>query len=166
MCLTLRSSDASLPTKMMNQRTTGGIPLKLATLVTALAIVASVYFGLYAAKIDPVQWLIGKVTKGEIVATASPGNILSVHRGETVLEKFALSNHSRGTVRILGATAGCGCVVVGGIPVAIPAGGTAEVQLKIIVGAPDPSGKFAKSIALFCDTKISAPDIVVSLNVI
>jgi hypothetical protein len=69
--------------------------------------------------------------------------------GQKVLASYSLKNTTRKPIKILGADAGCGCVVAQGLPLELQAGETRTLTLEIKIG---PNGRFAKTTQLLTNS--------------
>lgn len=103
------------------------------------------------------HWRFGSLHSALMVWQGQPLSVDSATRsigkvdsGMKLSRVFTFRNHSNTSIRIIGSMSTCSCLVVDELPITIPASGTNQLQVLVVV--PDPSrtegGVFSQSVDL------------------
>ena len=121
--------------------------LGTAAAAAVLALLGGAFWLLAGDPHHALSRLRGESITVEPAATSVGEEIAGASRSFSV----TLTNHTNQPVRIIGGTAGCGCIATGDLPLRLPPGESGSIRVRIkFAGAP---GRFQHRFTLYTDDK-------------
>jgi hypothetical protein len=97
---------------------------------------------------------LGAILRDQVLTIEPDQLVFAARQSQTVTSKVVITNVSGKPLDLLGVSSCCSCTTVTtDLPLTLEPGESRSLPVRMTVGAPDATGKFAKTLTFFVDRK-------------